>query len=290
MTHPWKPSSPCGPGCLPRRGTFRPAGMHRVVLRLSSAVILLLLGIGVVVALCLVPRRWGRQLIKAWFAALLRAFGVRLVVHDRERLGSNGALIVSNHVSWLDVAVLQAVCPMRLLAKTELRSWPVVGVLARRAGTLYIDRDRLSTLPEAVRGIADSLRAGSVVGAFPEGTTWCGLASGRYRPAVFQGAVDAGARVLPVAVRFRTRDGRRTTAAAFVGDETLVKSVCTVVRTRELVVELSVLPELDAASIADRRELARRAESAIEEVSSPAAPAMPHLPHLPRVPHGVVAA
>ena len=117
-----------------------------------------------------------------------------------------------------------------------------------------------------------------MVGAFPEGTTWCGLASGRYRPAVFQAAVDARVPVQPVALRF-SAGGRPTTAAAFVGEATLLESVLAVARVRDLVVELSLLPEMDAAAVGDRRELARRTERAVAEVT---APAEPHLPHLPQ--------
>src|SRR5437016_1315625 len=162
--------------------------------------------------------RTRERLIQTWFRRLLDAFGVRYVVHGEENLAGQGGLFVSNHVSWLDVVALQAVRPMRVLAKTEVRSWPVIGPLAGRAGTLYIDRDRLTALPDAVHTIADALRGGAAVGAFPEGTTWCGVASGRYRPAVFQAAVDARARVRPIAMRFLTGDGTQTTVAAFVGD------------------------------------------------------------------------
>ena len=259
MTHPWMPWSPCGPGCLPPRPDRVAA--PRVALRLGSACCLLLAGIGMVVAVSVLPWRAGRRLIRAWFRALLRAFGVRLIVHGTP--GTGGALVVSNHVSWLDVAAMQAVCPMRLLAKAEVRSWPLIGPLAGRAGTLYIERNRLAGLPEAVRTIATALRAEAVIGAFPEGTTWCGSKSGRYRPAVFQAAVDAGAPVRPIALRFRTEEGEATTAAAFVGEATLFESVLAVARLRGLVVELSLLPELDPKAIPDRRDLARRAEAAV---------------------------
>jgi 1-acyl-sn-glycerol-3-phosphate acyltransferase len=281
MTHPWMPSSPCGPSCLPRRGSVPRAGAHRVVLRLGSAAGLMLLGVGLALIISLLRARSRERLIKGWFRALLRAFGVRFVVRGEERLRDGGRLVVSNHVSWLDVVMLQALCPMRLLAKHEVRSWPLVGPLAGRVGTLYIDRDRLTALPGAVRAIADSLRSGDVVGAFPEGTTWCGLASGKYRPAVFQAAVDAGARVQPVATRFLTEDGQQTTAAAFVGDDTLIASVLAVARARGLVIELRLLPELDARRIADRRELARRVEDGIVGVTLPDATALPHVPRSP---------
>jgi 1-acyl-sn-glycerol-3-phosphate acyltransferase len=261
--HSWMPVSPCGAGCMPRRGAVGKAGLHRVALRLGRVLGAILAGTALALAIPVFPARMRERLVRRWFRGLLVSFGVRYTLHGEDRLVGTGALFVSNHVSWLDVVVLQAVRPMRLVAKEEVRSWPVIGRLADRVGTLYIDRERLTTLPRSVRAIADALREGAAVGAFPEGTTWCGLAAGQYRPAVFQAAVDAGARVQPMALRFRVEDGRRTTAAAFVGDATLLDSVLTVLRTRGLLIEVFVLPELDAERVADRRELARRAQDAV---------------------------
>lgn len=283
MTAPsqWLPTSPCGPTCLPRRGSHPQVGAHRVLLRLMNAAVMMLAGIGVALAMPVLGTHARRSVLRTWFRGLLTAFGVDLVVSGEERLGAQrGAVVASNHVSWLDVVALQAVCPMRLLAKSELRAWPVLGALAGRAGTLYIDRDRLRALPEAVRGIAEAVRGGAVVGVFPEGTTWCGVASGRHRPAMFQAAVEADAPVYPVALRFRVGEGQPTTAAAFVGDDTLITSLLTVARVRGLVVELFVLPALDARRIGDRRELARRVEGAITDVTLPTtAPSTEPLPH-----------
>ncbi|GAB3276523.1 lysophospholipid acyltransferase family protein [Parasphingorhabdus pacifica] len=272
MTHQWMPTSPCGPGCVQRVPTV---GAHRVVLRLSRAVCVLLLGTGLALVLAVLPADLRRRLVRGWYRALLRAFDVRFFVHGEARL-AEGGLAVSNHVSWLDIAVLQSVWSMRLLAKSEVRSWPLVGALAARAGTLFIDRDRLRTLPRAVSGIADALREGSVVGVFPEGTTWCGLSSGRYRPAVFQAAVDAGTRVQPVALRYRSGGGDPTTVAAFVGEANLIESVLEVARARDLVVEMFLLADLDAGEVADRRELARRVEAATADVAGANLPASGH--------------
>jgi 1-acyl-sn-glycerol-3-phosphate acyltransferase len=250
-----------------------------VVLRLARAAAMMLIGVGVAMMYPVLGTSARRVVLRSWFRGLLTAFGVRLAVDGAENLDDRrGALLASNHVSWLDVVALQAVCPMRLLAKMELRDWPVLGALAGRAGTLYIDRDSLRTLPDAVRGIAEALRKGSVVGVFPEGTTWCGVASGRHRPAVFQAAVDADAPVHPVALRFRFEEGQRTTVAAFVGEDTLITSLLAVARVRGLVVELFVLPALDAGELADRRELSRQVEASITEVTTPASTADP-VPH-----------
>jgi 1-acyl-sn-glycerol-3-phosphate acyltransferase len=167
-----------------------------------------------------------------------------------------GVLVVSNHVSWLDILLVGAVCPGRMLAKREVAGWPVIGRFAVRGGTLFIDRERIRTLPDTVAEIAGALRGGATVVAFPEGSTWCGREEGRFRPAVFQAALDAGVPVRPVSIRYRLAGGEPTTAPAFVGDDTLLASVRRVVATRGLTAELTVDQEIPAGAHADRRALA----------------------------------
>ncbi|MFD0656545.1 lysophospholipid acyltransferase family protein [Thermocatellispora tengchongensis] len=210
-----------------------------------------------------------------WSRVLLRAIGVRVEVRrgftfiagagepaaEGEAGPAAGTLVVANHVSWLDPLVIAASVPCRVLAKREVRRWPLIGLLAGGSGALFIDRDRLSALPGAVREVAAALAAGQSVAAFPEGTTWCGRGMGAFRPAVFQAALDAGAVVRPIALRFEVPAGggrTRTYAAAFVGDDTLVSSVRRVIGLRGLVVEVTLLPLL-APPVANGRPPARRA-------------------------------
>jgi 1-acyl-sn-glycerol-3-phosphate acyltransferase len=167
---------------------------------------------------------------------------------------------VANHVSWLDTVVLLAVVPCRLLAKTEVRGWPVVGRLAAGAGTVFIDRSRPRTLPATVAVVAAALRDGAVVAAFPEGTTGCGETVGPFRPALFQAAVDARVPVAPVTI------GYGTTAPAFVGDETLWDSLRRVVAVHTLVVSVTASGQLYAES-ATRRDLASVARTAVRRLS-----------------------
>lgn len=137
---------------------------------------------------------------------------------------------------------------------------PGVGAVAAWTGALFVDRARLSALPATVAGMADALRAGESVAAFPEGTTWCGARGGPFRPAAFQAAIDAGVPVRPVAVVLRGA------GAPFVGDEDLVTALRRVLRARSTVCELTVLPPL--APTGDRRALAAAAASAIAGVTA----------------------
>jgi 1-acyl-sn-glycerol-3-phosphate acyltransferase len=159
--------------------------------------------------------------------------------------------------------------PCRLLAKREVGSWPVIGRLATATGTLYIDRQRPRMLPDTVAQVAAALRAGAVVAAFPEGTTWCGLASGQFRPAMFQAALSVGAPVSPVRLEFRLRDGSVTTVAAFISDGSLLASIWRVITTDELRIDVQAYPALYPVPGSSRRVLA----SAVRAVVCPEEPA-----------------
>jgi 1-acyl-sn-glycerol-3-phosphate acyltransferase len=243
-------------------------GRVRCGLRLVRAVGALLTSLVVAPLLVLLPNR--EPLVRFVFRSVLRALGATVEVHGDRTLGGvptghRGALVVDNHVSWLDIVVVNAVRPMRSVAKQQIKSWPLVGALASRAGTVYLDRENLRALPATVTELAGALRSGSLVNACPEGTTWCGLGLGSFRPALFQAAIDGGVPVRPIALRYRLSDGTPTTWPAFIGDETLIDSVRRTARLRGLVIELHVLPEIAPGRAADRHELAALAESAIRE-------------------------
>ncbi|MEE1942861.1 lysophospholipid acyltransferase family protein [Streptomyces sp. TRM 70361] len=262
----WLPVSPCSvTGCLPGRPAV--VGPLRRAARRTALAAVLVAG---VVALPVVRRRAPERrarLVRRWAGAVAAAAGVRVRITGVPAAGP--VLVVANHVSWLDVPLLAAVAPGRMLAKREVGGYPVVGPLAARGGTLFIDRERLRALPETVGALTGALRAGSTAVVFPEGGTWCGRERGVFRPAVFQAALDAGVPVQPVALRYLRDDGRpgvtaaRTTQAAFVGDDTLMASLRRVVAARGLVAEVTVLPPLPVGAHPDRRALARAAQRAV---------------------------
>ncbi|MFD7665965.1 1-acyl-sn-glycerol-3-phosphate acyltransferase [Streptomyces sp. NPDC059788] len=174
-----------------------------------------------------------------------------------------GTLVVANHISWLDIPALLAVEPVTLLAKREVGDWPLVGTLARRAGTRFIDRESPRQLPSAVADLADLLRSGRSVAAFPQATTWCSVAHGAFRRATFQAALDAGAPVRPVTVAYE-QHGLPSTVAGFLGDEEFLSSVRRVVGARGLTVRVTVHPPLlPGPGTTDRRALADLARAAV---------------------------
>ncbi|MEU2286256.1 lysophospholipid acyltransferase family protein [Streptomyces sp. NPDC013178] len=250
----WLPSAPCTPrACVEETGSSC-AAVPRAVLRLAAVLLLVLTG----VLLSPLGGRIPAGAVRRWSRAVVRAAGVR-VRTTGAAAPAGGLLLVANHISWLDIPLLAAVRPARMLAKTEIRQWPVAGALAARGGVLFIDRDRLRALPGTVARVADALRAGQAVAVFPEGSTWCGRAQGHFRRAVFQAAVDARVPVQPVRIRYRAEGGAASTAPAFVGDDCLLASLWRVATARSLVAEVEVGPAIAPETHLDRRTLAATA-------------------------------
>lgn len=242
----WQPVSGCGDHC--RDGADRLAA-HGVALARMVA-----LGGVLIIGFLLAPLIRGAAL-RALARTMLALLGVRLV--RRGPAPRPGSLLVANHVSWLDILVLLAVTPVRLVAKGEVGAWPGIGALAGLSGAIFIDRSRPKALPATVAEVTAALRAGRTVAAFPEGTTFCGANQGRFRPALFQAAIDAGAPVVPASICYDS------SAAAFVGDDTLWESVRRVAALRSLTVSVVTAPALRPVPDADRRILARAAQASL---------------------------
>ncbi|MFD4691096.1 lysophospholipid acyltransferase family protein [Streptomyces sp. NPDC058463] len=267
----WLPMAPCTPrDCAGHLGERR-APLSAAAL-LFAGCALTLLGVLCVPGVLLLGPAGRDRLVRRWAYTVVRAFGVRVRVTGGPEAAARapaGELVVANHVSWLDIPLVAAVFPARMVAKSEIRNWPLLGPLAALGGTLFIERDRLRALPAAVRTLAAALGSGSRVAVFPQGSTWCGRSTGgRFRPAAFQAAIDAGAAVRPVRIRYRTTDLCTAGAAAFVGDDPLAASLWRVVTAAGLTAEISVLAPIPAGSEPDRRSLARAAQSAVASDSA----------------------
>ena len=258
----WLPSAPCSPQACVQTGASI-AAVPRAVARFAAVVALVLVG----VLVSAVGVRTPAGVVRLWCRAVVRASGVRVRISGSAPPDS-GLLLVANHVSWLDIPLLGAVRPARMLAKADIRQWPVAGALVARSGVLFIERDRIRALPDTVTRIAGALRGGAAVVAFPEGSTWCGRAQGRFRRAVFQAALDADVPVQPVRVRYRCAEGGASTAPAYVGDDSLLASVWRVVTARGVVAEVDVRPVIGPADHPDRRALAAAAQSAVIDVAA----------------------
>jgi 1-acyl-sn-glycerol-3-phosphate acyltransferase len=204
---------------------------------------------------------------RAYCRSVLRCFGVRITVTGSPIRNLRGVLVVSTHMSWLDVFAIGAVLPGSFVARADMFTGTATGIVARILKIIPIERSSLRRLPDVVDAVARRLRAGQTVVAFPEGTTWCGQSGqshqgrGRFYPAMFQAAIDAGRPVQPLRLAYHHVDGSVSTTPAFVGDDTLMRSIGRLLAMRRTVacvrVESLQLPGTD------RRTLAVRCQSAV---------------------------
>ena len=203
-----------------------------------------------------------RAITRRWCERLLELMNIESRVHGTIDARRGNLLIVANHISWLDIFVLNAQHASLFVAKSELADWPVAGRLIRGAGTLFIERARRRDTERVNRSAADALKAGDAIVVFPEGTTTDGSTVLKFHGSLLQPVVDAEGHVLPVAIRYHDGAGTRSLAPEYAGDTSFATSFWRVCGERRLAVDLFAGPVI-AAGTAHRRELARAAEDAI---------------------------
>ncbi|WP_077076998.1 lysophospholipid acyltransferase family protein [Mycobacterium numidiamassiliense] len=271
--HAWQPRTTCDSGCVGigdvARSRLRVA--LRIALRVSLA-LLLLPGL----PLLAVPLPGQTQVQRLYCRLVLRCFGVRITVSGSPIRNLRGVLVVSPHISWLDVFTIGSVLPGSFVARADMFSGFATGIVARILKVIPIERSSLRQLPVVVDTVARRLREGQTVVAFPEGTTWCGRhgpgavtgaaarthrGSGNFYPAMFQAAIDANRPVQPVRLTYHHVDGSLSTTPAFVGDDPLPRSVGRLLTQRRTLARVHV--ESLQLPTANRRDLARRCQSAV---------------------------
>lgn len=229
--------------------------------RLPVVLALLLLGLATVLGVfpwIRVARR--EALIAVWSRALLWACGVR--VHERVAPGAEplsalrglqgegqGRLLLPNHISWLDIFVIDSIAPASFVAKSEIARWPLVGTLVSRAGTVFVERGRRHAVHGVIQALGARLAQGYRAAVFPEGTTSEGDRLLVFHGNLIQAALNAGVPMIPVGLRYIDPDGERSHAVLYVGDTTLVASIWRITGHPRLDVEAHVLPALEAEGL-----------------------------------------
>ncbi|AUT60281.1 lysophospholipid acyltransferase family protein [Paraburkholderia terrae] len=201
------------------------------------------------------------ELNRAWSLRMLQLCGMRLVVHNDGARLDEGVLVVANHISWIDIYVINAWRPTPFVSKAEIRKWPVVGWLAEQLGTVFIQREKRSDAKRIMHELANRLNAGELMCVFPEGTTSDGVQLLPFHANLFQAAVSASRPVQPVCMMYEDAQGRQSTAPAYIGELSLGESLDALLRAGPLTAHVYVGAPL--APGADRRLLAAEAEQSV---------------------------
>ncbi len=215
---------------------------------------------GVLIAAALGPGRRRRYVstrpLAWWSRGLCRILGVRLRRCGTPHAGA--ALFVANHISWLDIFCIAAVCPTQFLAKQDVAGWPLFGWLCQRAGTAFIRRGGDNGAGEATEQLVWRLRQGERVLVFPEGTSTTGETVRRFYPRLFQAAILARCPVQAIALRYPLAGGINP-VAPFVGDDALLPHLWRLLGEPGIVAELQfgavhTPPHLSRDALAQRTQ------------------------------------
>jgi 1-acyl-sn-glycerol-3-phosphate acyltransferase len=233
------------------------------VWRYLSVVLLIAIGTLIAgVAFGRTSQRFRAGVSSRWNRLVVRNLGVRLRVSGQTALPDRPVLFVANHISWLDIPVVSSARPVRFVSKDDVLGWPVMGWLAKRAGTLFLNRGSGRAAHRMSAALAAALKDGQHVVIFPEGTTTDGSSVLPFKAMLLQAAVDAEACVVPLSLHYTDGDGRPTTATAFIGDMSFIDTLRNIVAARQLNAEVVLHPPIDSTGL-DRNQLAAMTEAAI---------------------------
>lgn len=206
-----------------------------------------------------------------WSRSLLRIVNVRVTRSGTVPSEGFGALVVANHVSWLDIAVLHSQIPCQFVSKAEVAKWPLIGWMANQTGTLFLAREHPRDAQRITQEMAGVLAKGARLAVFPEGTTSDGRSLGTFYAALFEPAVKAGVPVFPAVIRYLDARGKLSHTAAYYGDMSLWQSLKAILYGGPFTVDLSFLEPVSTESV-DRRCTAKATEAVIRAHLSGAAP------------------
>jgi 1-acyl-sn-glycerol-3-phosphate acyltransferase len=204
----------------------------------------------------------GTRLIQWWAQRSCRIIGLQVRVVGAPV--KSPVMLVSNHISWLDIAAIASVHPVRFLSKANVREWPLPGTLASLSGTVFLRRHRLTVLNKAIDTLSTTLAGGQSVAVFPEATTTAGDTVAAFHSAMFQAAIFAESPVQAVAIRY-ARDGSADRIAPFIKDSAFAFHAFRVMRVRCTEVELHFC-QPTCSKHTERRLLAQYTRQQIAEV------------------------
>lgn len=230
------------------------------LIRVLTMVIVLLIGVILSLFIGLMSKNVFRWVLSRWYRTVLWILGIRVI--QTGEIAPEATLVVANHVSWADILVIGSYIPYTFLAMQEVVKWPVIGRLAARAGTLFIERGRGAA--QAIEQVAETLQTGRGVVIFPEGRTSNGAQVNRFHPRIFEAAIRSDTPVAPVALIYRDQPGESINPSriSFAESPTFIHSIWKTVSGPPIAAEMHVFPAIEGV---DERQLLSK--TAFEQIN-----------------------
>jgi 1-acyl-sn-glycerol-3-phosphate acyltransferase len=213
-------------------------------------------------------KRWfytvqGAQSIQQWMRQGCGILGLKINVCGAA--SSRSAILVANHISWLDIVAIATATPVTFVSKLDLKAWPIVGVLAKYSGTVFIKRGSSFSMHETLTSLVDVLSLGCKTMFFPEGTTTVGAEVKKFHSGLFEAACLANCPVQPIAISyFRDAEADRD-IAPYIDDDHFLTHLWRLLFRGKLLVQIDFLDEIKP-NMQNRRGLAKASHSRISEL------------------------
>jgi 1-acyl-sn-glycerol-3-phosphate acyltransferase len=216
-------------------------------------------------------RRWSMAVLRRMCRILLKLLDIHVVVDGNSEVsyrGREGLLLIPNHLSYLDVIVIQAVIPTVFVTSREIQETPVLGQITTAAGCLYTERRHKGAVLRDINEMAGFLDQGFNVTVFPEGTTTDGRALLPFKSTLVESALRSRARVLPICIRYEGSDGTRLDPdlcdyVAWYGDQKFFPHLKRLMRLKSIHVRLSLLGPIPIRSKPCRKHITAQARQLI---------------------------
>jgi len=225
-----------------------------MLMKTLKIILHILLVIPLCVFILISTKRQQEKIIQFWCKRLLSIFEIKVEVQGLNNLLFNQKqyLIVANHISWMDIIVIQSIKPSIFVAKSDVASWPLFGWVAQMTGTIFIKREKVSDIKKALKKMKRRLIKRSVC-IFPEGTSTNGRYLLPFKSNLFQSSIDTNKSILPLFLRYKQK-GMYSDKVAFIDDMSLVDSIMKIKKEIDISVEVEVLQPIRPRG--NRKELA----------------------------------
>ena len=210
----------------------------------------------------LLPTKVRKKMVQSWCIRLLRILKVKVIIQGDPSIlfGTKPYLLVANHISWLDIHIINSIRPVIFVAKADVSKWPIFGYLASMLGTIFLKREKLSDIKRVIQLMKEKLINQEIVAIFPEGTSTDGKSVLPFKSNLFESAHQAQVDVLPITIQYK-ENNEYSNRAAFIGDMELIDSIKNILKSNHLVVHVHLSDGLP--SHLSRQELATQAHQLV---------------------------
>ena len=224
-------------------------------------IIHILFGLLLIVFFPLLKKKYRNLIIKIWCSVLLRILAVEIDIHNLQLVKNKDVFFVANHISWIDIILINSIKPCIFVAKASVKSWPIFGLMASSCNTIFLNRSSRNSIIDATNKIKKFIGNNSIF-IFPEGTSTIGLSIGKFHSNFFQIPIDLEIPTYPVAIKY-TKDKKFTDVPAYVGDDTIIQSIFKIVKSGGFIAHVTFCKHLTSHK-KNRKVLANRAQVLID--------------------------